>query len=285
MEAADIRPLLQSLGMTATHVEQIGGGWASDTFAVDDSWIIRVARTAEVALAHRRERRLLPELAGALPFAVPEPRHVGEWRGRTYLAYAMIPGRELQPTDDWLATAGMLRALHDFPTDRAADLLGIDGDPLLLWRKSYVDLWQPIQRHALPLLDPELRAAVTNRYETFLDAPLDLSPTLVHGDLGTEHILVPPGSDCPAALIDFEDATVGDPAIDFGGLLSTLGPAATERIIAAYGRPVSWPRLWFYWWMGSMHAVLYGVRTGDYAIVRDGVTGLRERLAALPRLR
>jgi aminoglycoside 2''-phosphotransferase len=282
MEAADLRPLLHELGLPAEQVEPIGGGWASDTFAVDDSLIIRVARTAQVALAHRRERRLLPELNRTMPFAVPEPVYAGEWQGRTYLAYRMIPGRPLQPSDDWLSTAPILRALHDFPTDRAADLLGIDGDPLLRWRANYVELWRSITRNVLPVLDPALRAAVTSRYRDFLDTPLDMAPVLVHGDLGTEHILVPPGSDRPAALIDFEDATVGDPAIDFVGLLITLGPESTERVIAAYGGRISWERLHFYWWMGSMHAVLYGLRVGNEDVVRDGVAGVRDRIAALP---
>jgi aminoglycoside phosphotransferase (APT) family kinase protein len=42
---------------------------------------------------------------------------------------------------------------------------------------------------------------------------------LVHNDLGPEHVLVDEETTLPIELIDFESAWVGDPAIDFVGLM------------------------------------------------------------------
>ncbi|MEV0648979.1 aminoglycoside phosphotransferase family protein [Phytomonospora sp. NPDC050363] len=269
----DPSALLAHLGLDAP-AAPIHGGWASWTFDLGGSQILRVARSPEIAAAHRREERLLPELAAYLDYAVPVPTTVGEFDGHTYMLYPRLPGRALQPGDRVGDVAGMLRRLHSFPVERAARLLGCEVDG---WRAGYLADWEWMTRKVLPRLDAPLRAEVESRYFEALSLMEGFTPVLVHRDLGTEHILCDAGG-VPTGIIDFETATAGDPVIDFVGLWATFGEEEGRRLIDAYGLPVSLERLHFYLWMGAAHAIRYGVDEGDESIVADGVDGLRKRL-------
>ncbi|HYS39627.1 MAG TPA: phosphotransferase [Pseudonocardiaceae bacterium] len=250
-------------------VRQIHGGWGSLTFLVDGEHdhILRFARTAEVAAAHRREAALLPLLARSVSFAVPVPDFFRDWGGRTCMGYPLIVGRPLTVDDDWRALAGVLRELHGFPVEQA---LGSE------WRAYYERLWTDVTNEVVPVLDTGLRASLVRAYQRFLDGAWDFTPVLVHRDLAPEHVLVDDGR--IVGLIDFEDATIGDPAIDFAGLLPILGWARIETLIADYGRPISRDRLRCYWWLVPVHELRHGLATGDQAIIDTAVAELRKRV-------
>jgi aminoglycoside 2''-phosphotransferase len=258
-------------------VREIHGGWGAFTFLLDDDHILRFARDASVVSAHRNEAALLPKLAAAVSFHVPEPDFFGAWDTGSCIGYPFIPGRPLTAADGWLALAGMLRELHGFPVDVARDTLGVAGT-VAEWRGSREQVWADACERALPVLDEDLRTALTTEYTTFQAADPDFSPTLVHGDLAPEHVLVDDGDGRVVGLIDFEDATVGDPAVDFAGLLPLLGPARIERLVAAYGRPVDPARLRFYWRFAPVYDLLHGIDTGEQAITTAAVERLRARL-------
>lgn len=250
-------------------VRQIHGGWGSFTFLVDGDQrhILRFARTAEVAAAHRREAALLPLVARSVSFAVPAPAFFRDWGDRTCMGYPLIPGRPLTVDDDWPALAGVLRELHGIPARQ-------DGSA---WRAYYERLWADVTGEVLPVLDAALRAALVRAYRQFLDGDWDFTPVLVHRDLAPEHILVDDDGRI-VGLIDFEDATIGDPAIDFAGLLPILGPERIETLIADYGRPISRDRLRCYWWLVPVHDLRHGLATGDQAIIDTAIAELRQRV-------
>jgi aminoglycoside phosphotransferase (APT) family kinase protein len=255
-------------------VRQIHGGWASFTFLVDGDHILRFARTPEVAAAHRREAALLPLLARAVSFAVPEPDFFWARDDRSCMGYPLIPGRPLTVADDWRGLAGVLRELHGFPVDVVREVLG-DAD----WRGYYERLWTDIAERALSLLDNDLRVVLTEAYRVFLAGDWDFTPVLVHRDLAAEHILVDDDGRV-VGLIDFEDAAIGDPAIDFAGLLAVLGPDRTNTLLGDYGRPVSRERLRCYWWLVPVHELLHGVGANDETVIGDAIAALRERLTS-----
>jgi aminoglycoside 2''-phosphotransferase len=106
---------------------------------------------------------------------------------------------------------------------------------------------------------------------------------LIHNDLGFEHILVDETDRQPVGLIDFESAWIGDPAIDFVPLRAALGSDALDVVLA--GRDLGErlrERLWFYRWMGSIHAIIYGVREGNDKEREAGLIELRRRLDDRP---
>lgn len=220
-------------------------------------------------------------LGRAVSFAVPVVEHCGVWRGRSFMAYRRIDGRPLQAADRLELVAPLLGELHTFPIERAAALLGCEAGRTA-WRERYDELRADIDAQVLPLLDRDLRKALLAAYDRFMAELETFRPSLVHADLGTEHILVDQDTRAPIGLIDFETAMIGDPAVDFVGLLLTLGAPATRRILDAYPGAISWDRLLFYGQVAPAYDVVYGLAQDDSSIVKGGIDGLRERLLAVP---
>ena len=279
MHRDDVHRALTDTGVDVEEVNPIGGGWANWTFLVDGTLIVRFPRSAAIADATSRELRLLPELARRLSFAVPTPTIVGEWAGRPFFAYQHIRGRPLHPDDLSIATAvgRMLDELHSFPVSRAAELLGTPA-PAVAWRERYQELWPIVEEVALPELDQHTADAVKSTYSRMVEHPPDAPTCLIHNDLGPVHLLVGDTGQ-PVGLIDFEDAWLGDPATDLTPLVACLGWPALPELMA--GRDLGQrleERIRFYRWMGSIHAIIYGVREHVEAERIGGVQELRRRL-------
>ncbi|MFW6009970.1 MAG: phosphotransferase family protein, partial [Actinomycetota bacterium] len=165
----------------------------------------------------------------------------------------------------------MLSELHAYPVADAADRLGAPPADVA-WQPHYEQLWPLVSEVALPELDHELADAVTRRFMEMVEHPPVFPTGLIHNDLGPVHVLI--GSDGPAGIIDFEDAWLGDPATDLTPLVACLGRAALLDLAA--GRDLGErldDRLVFYRWMGSIHAIVYGVREG---VAEERIGGVDE---------
>jgi aminoglycoside phosphotransferase (APT) family kinase protein/8-oxo-dGTP pyrophosphatase MutT (NUDIX family) len=283
MTPDDVRAALATVGVDVGTVAALGDGWASWTFELDGTRVAQFPRDDAVAAGHEHARRLLPELAAHASFAVPIPRVVGSWDGRAFQAYDKVPGEALsRGVFDAATLADALRGLHSFPANRARELLGCEGT-VADWRAGYEALWPRVQDVVLPGLSDDVARAVAVEYARFLDT-VDFAPVLVHGDLGMEHVLVDADGDI-VGVIDFEDATVGDPAIDFVGVFNAFGLTAARSVLEHYG-PVDVDvaaRMRFYRWMGSVHAVLYASQVGDHDLHRGAIEELGRRIADRPR--
>ena len=259
-------------------VQEIRGGWDSFTFLVDGDHILKFARNADAAAGHRREAALLPKLAAAVSFRVPEPDFFGTFgEEHTIIGYPRIEGRPLTENDGWRALAGALRELHGFPVDVAREALGEPGR-VADWQRWYEEFAERVFRQVLPVLDDELSMALAREFTVFLNGDWEFPPTLVHRDLAPEHVLVDDTGRL-VGLIDFSDATIGDPAIDFAGLLPVLGPERIETLIADYGRPVDRDRLRGYWQLAPVHEVLHGLAVGNQQMTDNAITELRRRVS------
>jgi len=273
---------LATVGLHPRRAEPILGGWASWTFDLDGEHIVRFPRHDDVAAAARRELALLPELTVDLSYAVPNPTQVGVRRERPFFAYPRIPGRPLHADDASPATFERLREalgeLHTFPVDRAAELVGA-GSPEGAWRRHYDRLWPIIEQHALPVIEPSVADEVRVAFSAFVERIDTLPHCLVHNDLGLEHLLVDPSTNDLTGMIDFEDATIGDPAIDVVPLRAAFGREAVAQIFR--GRDIGDrvdERLHFYRWMGSVHAIIYGVTQDVADELEHGRSELTRRL-------
>jgi len=253
VDAAAVRARLATVGLRPDRIDQIEGGWASWTFELDESLIVRFPRNTSVQEAMHRELRLLPALAARVSFAVPVPLHVGDG----WFVYEKIRGRPFRRGDDLDGARAMIDELHAFPAEEAARILQRPT-----WREALARQWERFEEVVLPLLDGDLADEVREAF-----APsFDFEPALVHDDLGLEHLLVD-DSGAPVGIIDFEDATVGDPEVDFVPLHAELG------------LPMS-PRMAFYRWKGSLHALEYYREQGMLGEIGPAIAELRRRLDA-----
>lgn len=258
-------------------VVTIEEGWDSLVLDVDDEWIVRVPRREPVRECLEYELRLLPELAPALPVAVPLFEHVAD--GVRAVAYRKLEGEPVDVVRTPVATdlGHFLVALHAFPVERAREL-GVpshDKD----WRDRYEAFARGLLGRVGTLLgDDRPRAEAMLSY--FLDDPanFEFAPRLLHADLGPAHILAL--GDELTGIIDWSDARIGDPALDLAWALNGTPPAFAEAVLDAYEPDDAslTKRALFFHRLGPWYELHYGVHFHQPAYVESGLAGVRSRL-------
>ena len=267
-------------------VTPILDGWSSLVLEVDGEYIFRFSRFQEVKARHEMEAALLPELTKALPVAVPRFEYV--WQDelhfeRDFVAYRKLPGvpldRALLRRPEMIQDlARFLSALHAFPTDQAVRLK-VPGGSTSSWRQGQRDFYAWVQEQLFPLLDVRQRAHARDTWEPFLDADTNFrfQPVLIHADLAPEHILCDPQAGNLLGVIDWEDAALGDPALDFTGLFSLGEPEAVRAVIGAYqGTPDDGleDRSAWYLMLVPYHQARYGLLTGNLFHLEQGLQAI-----------
>lgn len=278
------------LGRPVGTLREIRGGFGHFTFVVDERWVFRFARTEAVAEQDRIEQRVLPLVESSVNFLVPRFDFKGSLNGLPYVGYQLLPGRPLESGDvpglvELSALGELVFELHSIDVSAATALLG-DGGAAGTWEARYRDLRTRAGDVLADVLDEGQLDAVEAAFDRFFVSSFRFDPVVVHGDLGSGHILVDETTGL-VGLLDFEAVTIGDPAIDFVGFIITLGPELCQRVINSYPGVVDdgfWERVLGYWWIGSLHAVLHGVSTNDKSVTESGIVGLERRLSHLSQL-
>ena len=237
---------------------EVDDGWDFKVLIVEGEWVVRWPRHRLSVEEIEQEVELLPALAPLLPVEVPRFEYVS--REPWLVAYRLIRGAPLVDEDP-AGVRGFLEALH------AVD---IDSIPArrLSWSETYDRRAEEFRRVVLPLLDPDERS----RGEALLadiETLAGFRPALTHSDLGPSHLLVRDGR--LAGVIDWGDARIGDPAIDYAWLLN--GPFPDWDVDDELGR-----RARIYHRLGPWFEVSYGDFTNRPEWVRSGLAGVRSRL-------
>jgi macrolide phosphotransferase len=209
-------------------IDQSGWDYLVLHATADDGtkWILRAPRHAD-GLYLPAEGRLLDHVRPLLPVAVPD------WQisTDTLIAYPKLPGVQADghwtPTDDLLGRT--IAITHALPTE-PVQALGVPvytPDQQRQWIAGLVTQ----ARAEYVIADERLR-----RWQDWL-AATDRWPqamVLARGDLHPQHLLVDGGR--LVGLIDWADATIGDPSMDFVDPFAYLAPAVFERLLADYER-------------------------------------------------
>jgi len=264
-------------------------GWDSVAVLVDDTFIFRFPKRPDVEPQYRMEARLLPQLAPTLSVAVPRFEFI--WPGgrsypQRFVGYRMIAGRSLdaslfrsfqaEPLAKQLGRA--IGEIHRFPTKQAT-MAGVPGGDAQHWRGEYRALYERIQAQVFPLLSTTARERCAARFEAYLqkEAYFQFAATLIHRDLNAEHILVDPARNAVSGIIDWGDAAIGDPAIDFTGLYAELDREFMDQVLAHYdaaGDSTLRERALFYAFVMPFHAVLFGLSIGSRQHIDEGLAQL-----------
>lgn len=277
--------------------ELAGEGWDSVALLVNGEYIFRIAKRPDVALRLANEARLLPVLAGFMPFAIPRFEYVcddpasGDKRlagyrvirgtplTRAFLQHLPSDVSELLPND----LANFLTLLHFYPVEHAASLI-VPLERSSGWREQHAAFYAEVREHIFPLLDSAEQERVAVFWEGYLndDANFRFTPTLIHADLNpADHILCDPATGRLAGVIDWGDACVGDPALDFTGLLRKLGRDFAERVATSYQGDIDatfWRRAAFYGQLEPYHEIRFGQMSDDDSHRRHGIATLRDAL-------
>jgi aminoglycoside 2''-phosphotransferase len=114
---------------------------------------------------------------------------------------------------------GFLKELHSIRV-RGNGLRSVPRYSQEEWIKSTRLQYNKIRRITYPLLEPKLRAQSEEFWRELLAdlAEASFRPTLIHGDLGTENMLIDPTSAKLTGILDWGYTQVSDPALEFAHL-------------------------------------------------------------------
>jgi len=217
---------LRSLGYPVTGL--LGSGMEGVVAALDEERVVKLwdrRGRAEVD-----QLRTFYDAVHHAGFALELPRilEVVEVDGRLLTVQARLHGH-VPSADEADLVIDVLATLADLPVHPDMAVLPVpDGeapfDPRLPFATSLADL---VERRA-PLLGDHLDTGTTAALASDLRSLTNVSPRLVHGDLGPGNLLVSGGR--PSGLLDFGYvSTVGDPAFDAAVavvLADMFGPGA-----------------------------------------------------------
>ena len=163
-----------------------------------------------------------------------------------------------------------LSKLHAIPPAVVRDIGIEDAD---LWLDRYAPMFEACR----DLLGPRSREWLDVTADRFVaEGGMDgAARVLIHGDLSPEHIRLD-ANGALAGVIDFGDAMIADPALDFAGLLNAYGTRFMEATLDAYDGMVD-PQLRrrarFYVDVVPIFFVRFGHRFNDG---QDRIDGLRQ---------
>ncbi len=103
----------------------------------------------------------------------------------------------------------------------------------------------------------------------------------VHADLLADHILVDPRTFAPTGIIDWGDATAGDPSGDFVGIWMWGGDGAVEAALTTYDGeldPGARQRIRYTGTLIAMEDVHYATKTRRSELMRAGLATLEREL-------
>jgi aminoglycoside 2''-phosphotransferase len=270
----------------------LGEGWDSVALLVNDQLVFRFAKRPDAAERQAREADLLPLLSDRLPLPVPRYTYTWTdpvWPGKRIVGYRLIVGEPLTPTRaDYHTTQAaqlgeFVSALHAVPLEEARRH-GVMGRDAASLREAYRGFFTKVRENMLPLFTAQERAAIVAFWSGYLDddACFAFTPTLVHRDLVPEHVLFGPATGNLTGVIDWGDAGIDDPAVDFAGVRRQLGDEFAQQMLATYHPALdatALRRMDFYAGMEPFHEIHFGQTHGDAAHLAHGVESARRQCA------
>jgi Phosphotransferase enzyme family len=250
--------IADALGRSPLTTLEIDTGYDFEVAIVDDAWVFRFPRRSGVEAALELEIALLPLLAPALPVDLPAFEYIS--REPLFVGYPVIRGTPLVD-EDADGVRAFLEALHALDPSR----LPVDSHD---WVDAYRSQCAEFERLVLPLVDSDARRQAQQLFGE-VETLVGFEPALLHADLGPDHLLVRDGR--LAGVIDWGDARVGDPALDYAWLLN--GPFPDWDVDPDLRR-----RARFYHRLGPWYEAHYGLFTHQPVHVERGLNGIRERL-------
>jgi len=262
-----VRSLLRAQHPDLAHLplQSMDSGWDNAMFKLGDALAVRLPRRVAVAKLIEHEQQWLPQLAPLLPIAVPAPVRIGQPAENYPARWSIVPWlrgrnadlREPRP-DQAERLAAFLCALHR-PAPLDAPFNPYRGVPLRERAEQIVERIGRLKREST-LLNEE----VVRIYEDAVEAPIDVEPTWLHGDLHGGNLLVDDDG-VITAVIDWGDMSRGDRATDLATLWMNLGDRKARENAMRACHDVSDAT----WRRAKGWAVFYGVTLGTSGLAGD----------------
>jgi aminoglycoside 2''-phosphotransferase len=268
----------------------LGEGMDNRAILVGGEIVFRFPKHPEATERLARELALLPKLGPRLPLAVPQFEYVGRTAigGKLFAGHRVIAGAPL-PSD--LAWPSMQRAAHDIarlltelaavPVDEARAWGVVDDDP----RPGYAEDLERARTEIYPRVEPWVRDYVERLFGKYFDdkALLDCEPALLHADLAPDHIRYSASEQRITGIIDWGDASIGDPDYELSYLYPAMGARFIEEVIRHGPRrdlDKLHRKLEFFMRHDTIDTILLGLERGDPRLTESGMAALRNDAAS-----
>ncbi|MBY4212587.1 phosphotransferase family protein [Rhodococcus fascians] len=239
-------------GVTVTDFEPLLGGHSGLTYRAHTTGgdiVVKAVPEGQRPVGRHDMLRQAVILKALADTDVPVPAIVAvDHLEPAWFAMELVPGESLEPVlddpavDPAVAAARMLRAAQVLPRLHKVDLTTVPGVSEPLTPTDELDRWA----RTLAAVPPELVVGGDGLLELLRsDIPDAIAPTLVHGDYRLGNILS--NGIEPAALIDWEIWSAGDPRVELGWFLvfadganfpgvgrEVPGLPSTDELISAY---------------------------------------------------
>jgi aminoglycoside phosphotransferase (APT) family kinase protein len=239
-------------GLEVGRLARLPGGHSGLTYRLETGegpLVVKSVPEGQKAIGRHDMLRQARMIAALAPTGMPVPAVVATDESEpAWFAMELVAGDSLEPVLDdpevpsALAAARMLRAaeilpaLHDVPLEKVP----VDAEPLSA--RDELGRWARTMAAVPPDLVPDAERLQGRLAHTVPEA---VEPTLVHGDYRLGNLLCN-GTE-PAALIDWEIWSVGDPRVELGWFLvfadgsnfpgvgrKVAGLPAADELVSAY---------------------------------------------------
>lgn len=196
--------------------------------------MFRFPKREEVEERVKREARLLTYLSiqnQSLPLPIYQLHYEAEQL--LCVSYAYLEGSPLRTEQSEIANVlgAFLSELHGMDIT-TAEAMGFTYERNgVYWERFYGELKSKLY----PYFSQKQQDFVDRIFKTFLEKDGQKhSKKLIHGDLTGSNLLYDQERDRLTGIIDFTDAMIGDPAIDFAGFYWDFGPEFTRLVLDHY---------------------------------------------------
>ncbi len=265
-------------------------GWDNFAVYVDNKYIFRFPKREDALRQIKQEVEVLNNIQHKLPNDIQVPHYLASELQRDYpfVYYKMIQGiplslelyQKLSDSEkDQLAQniATFLNILHGAESTSCSSLRKVDA------QSHYRDLYQQITKKCFKYLNAQERTKSEYLFANYFNHPewRRFEPTVVHGDLSENHILL---SRNGIGVIDFGDTSIFDPAIDlswfyifdedlFRNVLSRYSAhkdACFEQRIRQFYAPII-----------PYYGIIYGEEANDQELINEELKDLKSNLAKI----
>jgi aminoglycoside 2''-phosphotransferase len=266
-------------------------GQHNDVLIINDHLIFRFPKFEDGIRQLAIETAILQGIQGQVSLKTPSPIYQNietSLVGAAFIGYEMIKGEPLwretvssiteEAVLQKLATqiATFLKALHGISVEETFS----QPLPLVDKREEWLDLYERIQEKLFAFMRTDAQLVVSEHFETYLDTSENFAfePVLRHGDFGTVNLLYDGNTQSIAGVIDFGNAGLGDPAVDFAGIISPVGYGESflKRFEGIYPNiEATTRRTKFYVGTFALQEALYGVEHNDREAFEAGIENYR----------
>ena len=268
-------------GFNVSDYKVLRESYANLVLLIDKEYVFKFPKDSENSKRLEMEIKLLKVLSGS---PVPVPRYIftNQDCNEKFGGYTFFKGKPISERKS--LSNIMLKQLVDFLNFlHKKEYSGLKGTGInfytpLSWKIQFEDFMNNVRKSVFSVMDKELRKLIENEFEKFLRKTSEFKPSLVHGDLYKDNVLVLGNK--ISSIIDWGYASFGDPAIDIAAIAVDFPKEATRILELLNYEPDddAYNRIEFYIRTEPLFEILNGYLMNNPSIIRSGLERLKVSL-------